>query len=151
MDEYTKGLMAKPLTAEEQYIRTFTAGDTVVRVMYTGNTGWLNVSVRIAGVLRYSESHSSEEKAMRDFAERASRVDLAVKMAASVKATQELDAEEEAPAPVLELAALAEEMMEHPHIDRTYILEALIADLRGGHRATTHGLKALYADRMGQT
>jgi hypothetical protein len=88
---------------------------------------------------------------MRDFAERACRVDLAVKMAASVKAAQALDTEEEAPAPALELAALAEEAMEHEGIDRTYILEALIADLRGGHRATTHGLKALLADRLGRS
>lgn len=150
MDAHTKYQLAQPLTAAEKYIRTFTSGDTTVKVMYTGNTGWLNVSVRIAGVLRYSESWSSEDRAMADFAERAARVDLARMMAASEKATREL---ETISTPVerggaQDLAGLAEEMMEHEGIDRTYILEALISDLRGGD--PRQGLKALREDRLGR-
>lgn len=45
-----------------------------------------------------------------------------------------------------EAADLAEELMEHGGIDRTYILEALISDLRGGE--PQQGLKALRADRL---
>jgi hypothetical protein len=49
---------------------------------------------------------------------------------------------------VLGLADLAEELMEHEGIDRTYILEALISDLRGEDR--TRGLEALKLDRTGR-
>lgn len=130
--------LAKPLREDEGYQRNHVIGDTVVLVRYTGNLGWLNVSVRTAGVLRYSHSHTSEDLAMRDFAERAARVDLARRMKQSEEATraEELEVARRTDADtfkarVLALAQGAEDALNGDEgMDRQLILEGLIQDLR---------------------
>lgn len=149
MDENTKKELAKPLREEERYQRQHTSGDTVVLVHYTGNQGRLHVSIRRGMHTLYSRTHTDEHVALRDFAERASRVDLAAMMAASEKASQELEAAEMSLRDeVLAAVSTAEELLNsEAGCDRQYILEALISDLRNVTRDAPvdpeHGLQAL--------